>query len=52
MCPPSCPTPTVAGVSFVAYIIAGFLPKAFIALPIALALMIGTLFLMRRIMKG
>ena len=43
---------TVAGVSFVAYIIAGFLPKAFIALPIALALMIGTLFLMRRIMKG
>ncbi len=38
---------TVAAVSFVAYIIAGFIPNAFIALPIAIALMIAALFLMR-----
>ena len=42
---------TVAGVSFVAYVIAGFLPNAFIVLPVALALMVGTLFLMRRILN-
>ena len=42
---------TVAGVSFVAYIIAGLVPNAAIALPIAVVLMIGTLFLMRKVMK-
>ncbi len=35
---------TCAGVSFVAYIIAGFVPNAVIALPIAIVLMLLTLF--------
>lgn len=35
---------TVATVSFVSYVIAGFLPKAWIALPIAIVLMLLTLF--------
>ena len=35
---------TCAGVSFVAYIIAGFVPNAWIALPVAICLMIVTLF--------
>ena len=35
---------TSAAVSFVAYIIAGFIPNAFIALPIAIVLMVATLF--------
>ncbi len=35
---------TAAIVSFVAYIIAGFVPNAFIVLPIAIVLMIATLF--------
>ena len=39
---------TVACVSFVAYIIAGFIPNAFIALPIAIALMIATLIIASR----
>lgn len=34
---------TAAGVSFVCYVIAGFIPNAFIALPIAVALMLVTL---------
>ncbi len=34
---------TVAAVSFVAYVVAGFVPYAVITLPIAVALMIGTL---------
>lgn len=34
---------TVAAVSFVSYIIAGFIPNAFIALPIAIVLMLCTL---------
>ena len=38
---------TVAGVSFVAYIVAGFVPNALIALPIAVVLMIGTLFVLK-----
>lgn len=38
---------TVAGVSFVSYIIAGFVKSAAIALPIAFALMLGTLFVLR-----
>jgi Na+/H+ antiporter NhaC len=43
---------TVAGVSFVAYLIAGFVPSWFIALPIAIALMIGTLLIVRVIKKA
>jgi len=35
---------TAAAVSFVSYIIAGFIPNAFIALPIAIVLMVATLF--------
>lgn len=35
---------TVAAVSFVSYVIAGFLPKAWIAIPIAIVLMLLTLF--------
>ena len=42
---------TTAGVSFIAYIVAGLIPNWFIALPIAVALMIGTLFVMRKVMK-
>ena len=38
---------TVAAVSFVAYIVAGFIPNAFIALPIAIVLMLGTLFVLK-----
>ena len=34
----------VAGVSFVSYLIAGFIPNAWISLPIAIVLMLGTLF--------
>ncbi len=40
---------TVAGVSFVSYIIAGFVPNWMISLPIALVLMIGTLFVIKAI---
>ena len=42
---------TVAAVSFVAYIVAGLVPNAFIALPVAIALMLGALVLMRKIIK-
>lgn len=35
---------TAAAVSFVSYLIAGFVPNALIALPIAIVLMVGTLF--------
>ena len=42
---------TVAGVSFVSYIIAGFVPNWMISLPIALVLMIGTLFVVNSITK-
>nr|NLA77344.1 Na+/H+ antiporter NhaC family protein [Clostridiales bacterium] len=38
---------TVAAVSFVSYIIAGFVPNAFIALPISIAIMIGVLFVIK-----
>ena len=41
---------TVAAVSCVSYIIAGFIPNAFIVLPLAIVLMIGTLFVMRKVM--
>ena len=40
---------TAAAVSFVAYIIAGFIPNAFIALPIAVALMIVTLLVIKKV---
>ena len=42
---------TVAGVSFVAYIIAGFIRNAFIVLPIAIALMVATLFVIKYLVK-
>ena len=38
---------TVAAVSFVSYIIAGFVPNVFIALPVAILLMVVTLFVIR-----
>ena len=40
---------TVAGVSAVSYIIAGFVPNWLIVLPIALVLMIGTLFIIKKV---
>ncbi len=42
---------TVAAVSCVSYIIAGFVPKAYIALPIAVVLMIATLVVIKQFMK-
>ena len=42
---------TVAAVSFLAYIVAGFVPNAFIALPVAMLLMLGTLLVMRKVFK-
>ncbi len=42
---------TVAGVSFVSYIIAGFVPNWYIALPVSIALMIGTLAVIKAITK-
>ena len=42
----------VAAVSFVTYIIAGFAQSAFIALPIGILLMLGTLFIIKRVMAG
>ena len=41
---------TVAGVSFVSYIIAGFVQSAWIALPIAIVLMLATLFVLKAIL--
>jgi len=38
---------TVAGVSFVTYILAGFVPNAWIALPVGIVLMVGTLLAIR-----
>ncbi len=40
---------TVAGVSAVSYIIAGFIPNWYIALPIAFILMIGTLLVIKKV---
>ena len=42
---------TVAAVSFVAYILAGFIRNVFIVLPIAIVLMIATLFVIKAITK-
>ncbi len=41
----------VAGVSFVTYLIAGFVPNAFVALPVGVALMLATLFVLRAVLK-
>ncbi len=38
---------TVAGVSFVSYIVAGLIPNWYISLPISIVLMIGTLFVIK-----
>ncbi len=38
---------TVAGVSFVSYIITGFIPKVYVALPISVALMVLTLVVLK-----
>ena len=43
---------TVAAVSFVSYLIAGFVPNAWIVLPIAVALMLGVLFAIRAFCKN
>ncbi len=40
---------TVAGVSFVTYIIAGFIPQWYISLPIGAVLMIATLFVIKKV---
>ena len=40
---------TAAAVSFVSYIIAGFVQSAWIALPIAIALMVATMFVIRAV---
>ena len=40
---------TVAGVSFVTYVFAGFVPNAWIALPLGIALMAGVIFAIRLI---
>ena len=39
----------VAGVSFVTYIVAGFIPNAWIALPVGIVLMLGSLFVIRAV---
>ncbi len=43
---------TVAGVSTVSYVIAGFVPNWMIVLPIAFGLMIGTLFVIKAVTKN
>ena len=43
---------TVAGVSAVSYVIAGFIPSWYVALPVSLALMIGTLIIILIINKA
>ena len=40
---------TVAGVSAVGYIIAGFVPKWYVCLPVTLVLMLGTLFIIKAV---
>ena len=42
---------TVAGVSFVSYVIAGFVPNWYIMLPVSLVLMFGTLFAVKLMAK-
>ena len=43
---------TVAAVSFVAYVVAPFVGSAWIALPLAVALMLATLFFLKLILRG
>ena len=43
---------TVAGISFVMFIVAGFIRNALICLPIGIVLTVGTLFLIKLITKG
>ena len=40
---------TVAAVSFVTYIVAGFVQRAWIALPVGIVLMLATLMIIRKI---
>ena len=40
---------TVAAVSFVCYVITGFVQNAFICLPIGIVLMVGTLLVIKRV---
>ena len=40
---------TAAAVSFVAYIVAGFIPNAVIALPVAVVMMLATLAVIKKI---
>ena len=42
---------TVAGVSFVSYIIAGFVPNWIIALPVSVVLMVGSLLVIKVVTK-
>ena len=42
----------VAGVSFVTYIVAGFIPNAWIALPVGIVLMLGSLFVIRAVVRA
>ncbi len=42
---------TVAAISFVTYIVAGFVQTAFVALPVGIALTIGTLFIIKAVTK-
>jgi len=43
---------TVAVISFITYIIAGFVQNAFIVLPIGAAITIGTLFVLKALTKS
>ena len=43
---------TCAGVSFVTYVIAGFVQSAWICLPIGIILMVGTLMVIRKLQKS
>ncbi|MDD3347752.1 Na+/H+ antiporter NhaC family protein [Oscillibacter sp.] len=43
---------TAAAVSFVSYVVAGFIPNAFIALPVAIVLMLATLLVIKRIHRN
>ena len=43
---------TVAGVSTVSYVLAGFIPNWYIVLPVSIVLMIGTLFVIKAVTKN
>lgn len=42
---------TVAGVSFAGYLLAGFVPNAFVILPVSLALLVGVLLIIKAVTK-